>query len=324
MLRDSLSLIGRLPRNWRNPHPRRQRHEAVAKIVIIGESGQLARSLRNLRWPSSHVLAFHGSSSIGGRIDPGRVGDVIRSEAADLVLNAAAYTSVDRAEGEPEAAASLNAGLPHTLAAVCGAFGIPLVHVSTDYVFDGAKRTPYVESDAPNPLNVYGMTKLQGDRAIEQAQLGRWAILRASWVISEFGDTFPAKLLRRAKSGEALRVVDDQRGCPTAAADLARAMQEVGLRLLDGDRAACGLFNFCGAADMSWHRFAEKLLDLAEAAGLKRVPLQAIKSAELNTPARRPAYSVLSCARIRDRCGIATLAIDSHIEGMVRAILGRP
>ena len=145
-----------------------------------------------------------------------------------LVLNAAAYTAVDRAESEPEAAAALNAALPRALAEACGALDIPLVHVSTDYVFDGEKRSPYLETDAPNPLCVYGATKLAGDRAIEQAAPRRWAILRTSWVVSGIGETFPVKLLRRAKAGEPLRVVDDQWGCPTAASDLARAMQMVG------------------------------------------------------------------------------------------------
>lgn len=293
----------------------------MAKILIIGESGQLARSLRALRWPVGHALAFHGSRSIGSRCEPGRVGELVRSEAADVVLNAAAYTSVDRAESELEAAAALNAGLPRALAAACRALGIPLVHVSTDYVFDGAKRTPYVESDVPNPLNVYGVTKLQGDQALEQAQLCRWAILRASWVISEFGETFPAKLLRRARAGEALRVVDDQRGCPTAARELARAMQEVGLRLLDGEPAASGLFHYCGTTQMSWHGLAEKLLAAAEAAGLTPVPLQPVASAELKTPATRPRYSVLSCARIKESYGITGVGIEAELERLVRAIL---
>jgi len=193
--------------------------------------------------------------------------------------------------------------------------------VSTDYVFDGEKRSPYLEGDPPNPLSVYGATKLEGDRAVEQAAPRRWAILRTSWVVSATGETFPVKLLRRAQAGAPLRVVDDQRGCPTAASDLARAMQAVGLRLLDGEPAAIGLFNFRGAGEMSWHGFAERLLDAAEEAGLARPPLQAIKSAELNAPARRPAYSVLSCGHIRQALGIAGVRIEDEIERLVRQVL---
>lgn len=294
----------------------------MPKVVVIGESGQLAQSLRQLPWPNGFALEFIGRRRLlTGFFSPG-VHVAFDQLKPDLVLNAAAYTGVDRAEGERDAAAALNTDLPAALASACGA-RIPLVHVSTDYVFDGSKRTPYLETDTPNPLNVYGATKLAGDRAIEAAGLGRWAILRTSWLVSEIGDTFPVKVLRRARAGESLRVVDDQQGCPTAASDLARAMQGVGLRLLDGDKAACGLFDFCGASAMTWHGFAARLLDAAEAAGMERVPLHAITSAELKSAARRPAYSILSCALIRDRCGIAHADIDSEIERIVRAIVAR-
>lgn len=291
-------------------------------ILVIGESGQLAQSLRALRWPAGCDLAFAGRRRLPADVILG-VRGAIEDRRPDLVLNAAAYTAVDRAESEPAAAATLNAELPRALAQICRERDIPLVHVSTDYVFDGEKRAPYLETDPPNPLGVYGASKLAGDRAIEQAQPRRWAVLRASWVVSAIGETFPVRLLRRAKAGEPLRVVDDQWGCPTAASDLARALQTVALRLLDGDAAAGGLFNFCGAAQMSWHGFAERLLDAAAAAGLRRPSLQAIKSADLNAPARRPAYSVLSCARIERDCGLSPAPIDAEIEPMVRSILAR-
>jgi dTDP-4-dehydrorhamnose reductase len=288
----------------------------VPNIVIIGESGQLAQSLRRLAWPRGYVLEFFGRRRL---FSP----DVATAMRADLILNAAAYTAVDRAQSDAAEAKSLNADLPASLAAICAARAIPLVHVSTDYVFDGEKRTPYLETDAPNPLSIYGATKLDGDREVEQARLQHWAILRASWVISEIGETFPVKILRRARQGEAVRVVDDQRSCPTAARDLAHAMQQIGQRLLDRDPAATGLFNFCGATPMTWHGLAEALLAAAEQAGVPRVPLQAISSAALNAPARRPAYSILSCGHIRRQCDIAQPEIDIQIERIVRAILAR-
>ncbi len=293
----------------------------MPKIVIIGESGQLAQSLANLDWPAGHELVFHGRGSFRDGFGLDHVRDLMRAEGAHLVLNAAAYTGVDRAEAEPQAASALNADLPRALAAACGALDVPLVHISTDYVFDGEKREPYLETDAPNPLSVYGATKLAGDRNVEQAGLRRWAILRASWVVSEIGETFPVKLLRRARAGEPLRVVDDQWGCPTAAGDLARALQGMGLKLLAGDPAASGLFNFCGASEMSWHGLADRLLTAAEAEGLKRPPLQAIPSSELKAPARRPAYSVLCCARIGQVCNISGVDIEADIGRMVRRIL---
>jgi dTDP-4-dehydrorhamnose reductase len=291
----------------------------VPKILVLGETGQLARSLDGLRWPAGSGLAFVGRRDLPDGVPAAGVRAALEATKPALVLNTAAYTAVDRAEREPEAAAAVNAALPRALAEACGALDIPLVHVSTDYVFDGEKRSPYLETDAPNPLGVYGATKLEGDRAIERAAPRRWAILRTSWVVSEIGEAFPVKLLRRAKAGEPLRVVDDQWGCPTAASDLADAMQRVGMRLLDGDAAASGLLNFRGGSEMSWHGFADKLLGAAEKSGLKRPPLQAIKSADLNAPAKRPAYSVLACERIAQRLGIACQEPD--IDRMVRLIL---
>jgi dTDP-4-dehydrorhamnose reductase len=295
----------------------------VPKILVIGESGQLAQSLRNLRWPAGCNLIFAGRRHLPDNAAEPALRALLEANKPTLVLNTAAYTAVDRAESEPETAAALNADLPHALAQACGALDIPLVHVSTDYVFDGEKRAPSLETDAPNPLCVYGATKLAGDRAIERAAPRRWAILRTSWVVSDIGETFPVKLLRRAKAGEPLRVVDDQWGCPTVASDLARAAQTVGLRLLDNDAAVLGLSNFSGASEMSWHGFANKLLSAAENAGLRRPALQAIKSADLNAPARRPAYSVLSCAHIEQACGLAASPIDSDVESMVHRILAR-
>jgi dTDP-4-dehydrorhamnose reductase len=295
----------------------------VPKILVLGETGQLARSLAGLRWPAGFELEFVGRRRLPDRAPAAGIGAALAAGNPALVLNTAAYTAVDRAESEPDAASALNAALPRALAEACGGLDIPLVHVSTDYVFDGGKRSPYLETDAPNPLSVYGATKLAGDRAIEQAAPRRWAILRTSWVVSEIGETFPVKLLRRAKAGEPLRVVDDQCGSPTAASDLASAMQRVGIRLLDDDAAVSGLLNFCGGSEMSWYGFADKLLSAAEKAGLKRPPLQAIKSADLNAPAKRPAYSILSCARIAEHYGISCPAIESHTDVMVRRILNQ-
>ena len=293
----------------------------MPKILVIGECGQLARSLGQLDWPPGTQLEFVGRRRLAADFVGPAAAAAVGDTRPALVLNTAAYTAVDRAEDEPEAAAALNAGLPQAVADACRALDIPFVHISTDYVFDGTKRSPYMEADPTNPLNVYGRTKLDGDRAIEQARLPRWAVLRTSWVVSEIGETFPVKLLRRARAGEPLRVVDDQFGCPTSAGELARAMRDVGLRLMDGDEAARGLFNFCGASTMSWHGLAERLLDVAASAGLVRPPLVAISTAELQAPARRPAYSVLSCVRLAEACGITNVGIEADIGRMVHTIL---
>lgn len=296
----------------------------MPSILVIGETGQLARSLNGLRWPAGCDLAFVGRRHLPDGAPAAGIRAALEAGKPALVLNAAAYTAVDRAESEPEAAAALNAALPRALADACGALDIPLVHVSTDYVFDGEKRAPYLETDTPNPLSVYGATKLEGDRAIERTAPRRWAILRASWVVSEIGETFPVKLLRRARTGADLRVVGDQIGCPTSAHALARAMQTIGLRLLDGDEAGRGLFNYCGPEAMSWFDFAERILKEAARHGLQAPPLHRIASAQLATPARRPANSAMSCAKIAAQCRIEPESCGPAIEQMVPAILAAP
>lgn len=296
----------------------------MTRVLILGEAGQLARALCDLSWPAGHEVAARGRRQLGpAEQAAGAAAAAIRTLRPHLVLNAAAYTAVDRAEAEPQSARALNADLPLAIAGACAELDVPLVHVSTDYVFDGAKPGAYLETDAANPLNVYGATKLAGDRNIERAAPASWSILRSSWIFSAAVDAFPGKLLARARAGESLRVVDDQRGCPTPARALAGAMQTVGLRLLDGDAAARGLFNFCGARAMSWHGFAAMLVDAAVAAGMKRPDLHAISSHQFPTAARRPRNSALDCGKIADRCGLALPDIKEDIERVTRAILAR-
>jgi dTDP-4-dehydrorhamnose reductase len=207
---------------------------------------------------------------------------------------------------------------------MCAMLDVPLVHVSTDYVFDGAKGSPYVETDPPNPLSVYGATKLDGDRSVERAGLRRSAILRTSWLFSEIGDTFPRKVLRRLQAGDELRVVDDQVGCPTSARGLARAMQAIGLRLMDDDPAARGLFNYCGADAMSWFGFAERIMSAATKRGVSPSPLRRIASEQLNAAARRPVNSVLSCDKIVAQCAVIPESSEAEIERIVPVILAMP
>lgn len=295
----------------------------MPRILILGESGQLARALQDIVWPPGHEVTAVGRRHLGtADRAAGAAAAAIATARAHLVLNAAAFTAVDRAEREPEQAHALNADLPLAAARACRDLGIPLVHVSTDYVFDGAKAGAYVEQDAPNPLSVYGASKLAGDRNIQRTE-GAHAILRTSWVFSAADTSFPARLLSRARVGEVLRVVDDQTGCPTAAGALAHAMQAVGLRMLDRDPAALGLFNCCGAQAMSWHGFAARIVDAAVLAGKARPELRAITSAELPTAAKRPLNSVLDCAKFIREFRIAPAEIDAEIERVVGAILSR-
>lgn len=295
----------------------------MPKILILGEGGQLARALSELAWPGGGVTTALGRRQLGdAAVAAAAAATAIRDLRPELVLNAAAYTAVDRAETEPDLARALNADLPTAVARACAALDIPLVHVSTDYVFDGEKAGAYLETDSPNPLSVYGATKLAGDRGIESAA-ERWAILRTSWVFSAAATAFPGRLLARAAAGEVLHVVDDQRGCPTPVRALAGAMQAVGLRLLDRDEAARGLFNFCGAHAMSRHAFAALLAETAVAMGMPQPDLRAVASDGFPAAAQRPRNSVLDCGLIVERCGVERPDVATDIADVVREILRR-
>jgi dTDP-4-dehydrorhamnose reductase len=296
----------------------------VTDILILGETGQLARALVALKWPSGFTVRVAGRKELGSPGAPGATASSMIAEMRPaLVLNAGAYTAVDRAETERALALAINAEQPRAVAEACARLQAPLVHVSTDYVFDGSLGRPYTEDDPPTPINVYGETKLAGDRHIASQPGLRWAILRTSWVFSAAEDAFPAKILARAMAGETLRVVDDQVGCPTPAASLAEAMQKIGFLLLERDGAAQGLFNYRGAQEMSWYGLATKLVDCAVKAGMKRPDLRPISSDQFPTAARRPAYSVLDCAKIRERLDIVPAEINLEIERAVRTILAR-
>lgn len=296
----------------------------MPSILILGRNGQVARALQSLRWPAGFDVVALGAKELDDPADPGSAAKAaVLDRKPVLVLNAAAFTAVDEAEAEEPLARAINADQPRAVAQACGIRNIPLVHLSTDYVFDGTKTSAYIETDTPNPINAYGRTKLAGDENIRREATAPWAILRTSWVFSEAADSFPARILGRAVAGEALRVVDDQVGCPTPALSLAEAVQAIGLRLLEGDLAAQGLFNFCGAQAMSWYGFAGKLIDAAVKAGMQCPELQPIKSDQFPTTATRPRNSVLDCAKITRECGIAPAGIEPEIERVVGAILAR-
>ena len=288
------------------------------KILLFGRNGQVGWELQRALAPLGELHAL-GSDAVDFA-EPESLAASVRAFGPDVVVNAAAHTAVDRAEAEPERALRINAEAPAVLAREAAAAGAWLVHYSTDYVFDGSGSAPWTEQDRPAPLSVYGRSKLEGEELV-RASGCRHLIFRTSWVYSARGVNFARTMLRLAREREALRVVDDQWGCPTAASDLAKAIQVIGLRLLDGDRRAGGLFNFSGASEMSWHGFTEKLLAAAASLGLKPPALQTMSTAELKAPARRPAYSVLSCARIEQACGLSGAPIEHDVERMVRRIL---
>ncbi len=267
------------------------------KLLVFGAGGQVGTELRRARLPQGMTLAALTRAELD-IADPAAVRAAIRRELPDLIVNAAAYTAVDRAESEAEAAFAINATAPGEIAAACAEAGIPFIHISTDYVYDGSKPGPYVEGDPINPLGVYGRSKAAGDAAVAAA-LAEHVILRTAWVYSAHGANFVKTMLRLAGERPSLRVVADQHGSPTAAADIAAAIIAVAAKIGAGE-GHWGVFHFTGAGATTWHGFAEAIVALAG----KTVPVAAIATADFPTPARRPANSVLDCAKIAAAYGV--------------------
>lgn len=260
------------------------------RVLLFGAQGQLGREL-------AAAAGRHGIEMIGlsrSDADIRREADVaraVRRTRPAVVINAAAYTAVDRAEEEPEAAFLVNAAAPGVVAATCAAAGIPLLHVSTDYVFDGSKTAPYVESDPVAPLGVYGRSKEEGERAVRGA-LARHLIVRTSWVYGVYGTNFLKTMLRLAQEREALRVVADQHGCPTASADLAAGLLAAAGRAAR-DEKVWGTYHLAGTEAGTWHEFAAAIIEAAAPLTGRRPAVQPIATADFPTRAKRPANSRL-------------------------------
>lgn len=229
----------------------------------------------------------------------------VAEQKPNLIINAAAYTAVDKAESESELAFSINCDGAKHLAIACNKANIPLFHISTDYVFDGAKDDAYSESDIPNPQSVYGKSKLKGDLAIEAA-LDEHLVLRTSWVFSDRGRNFVKTMLRLGSEQEELRVVSDQRGCPTEAASIAQVLLNLVHRLNEGEHFAWGTYHYCGQPPTAWQHFAEAIFEQAEKLALiqHQPSIHPITTEEFNATAPRPKNASLDCTKIISELGI--------------------
>ena len=267
-------------------------------ILVFGRSGQLARELAKLGAPRGLELDFAGRTDfdLAHGDDPARL---IEARAPAAVINAAAYTAVDRAESEPEAAFRLNRDVPAAIARACAARDTPLVHISTDYVFDGTKAEPYVEDDPVCPISVYGRSKAEGEAAVLQSG-ARAGVLRTAWLYSAFGSNFVKTMLKLAQTRPEISVVDDQVGRPTWAEDCAGGALRLVQALLDRDDRASGVFHLSGEGDATWADFAEAIFEESALRGGPRPAVRRITTAEYPTPARRPANSRLDCSRITE------------------------
>jgi len=273
------------------------------KLLVTGTSGQLAQSLLETGLRAGiNVMAVRRP-----QLDltvPASIRHTIADARPELVVNAAAYTAVDKAESEPELALRINGEGAGIVAETCGRLGIPLIHLSTDYVFDGTKRAPYVETDATGPVSAYGRSKLAGERAVASA-CERHVILRTSWVHSPFGTNFVKTMLRLGASRPELGVVDDQIGCPTYAPHLADAILAIARRALsvaDGP-AQWGIYHAAGTGETTWCGFAREIFRQAAASGGPSPAVRAITTADYPTPATRPANSRLDCTALERAFG---------------------
>jgi dTDP-4-dehydrorhamnose reductase len=263
------------------------------RILVIGESGQLARALSRL----DRVVCVGRAMFDLADATPKTAEALIRMHGAEAVINAAAYTAVDQAESEPGAAYALNRDGPAALAHACAAVDIGLVQVSTDYVFDGLKSTPYFETDVKAPQSVYGASKSAGEDGVLTSG-ARAAVLRTSWVYAAEGANFVRTMLHLAQTREEIGVVADQSGRPTWAADLAVTCTKVARLLAAKERIAEGVFHYAGAGDATWADFAEAIFEKARAHGWPSARVKRIATADYPTPAKRPANSRLDTGKI--------------------------
>ncbi|WP_455948363.1 dTDP-4-dehydrorhamnose reductase [Lelliottia jeotgali] len=291
-------------------------------ILLLGANGQLGQELRRALAPLGTIVATtrsgalpDGSACAVADFDqPGSLTALLDRVRPTLVVNAAAYTAVDRAEDDREAAFRANAEAPGVLAHWCAQAGVPLVHYSTDYVFDGQGTRPYREDDATAPLGVYGASKLAGEQAIRAAG-GRHLIFRTAWVYASHSANFLRTMLRVGAERDVLRVVADQVGTPTPAALIA----DVTAQALQHDGALSGTWHLTAKGETSWHGFAEAIFADAVATGvLPRAPIvEAISTAEYPTPAKRPAYSHLDVAKLEQDFGVV---LPRWQDGLKRVI----
>jgi dTDP-4-dehydrorhamnose reductase len=298
--------------------------QSPAHILLFGTSGQVGHELQGALGSIGEVVGL--DRAVADFSHPESLADHVRRHRPALVVIAAAHTAVDRVESESELAQSVNAHAPEVIAKAAREVGAAVIHFSTDYVYDGAKPSPYSESDATGPLSVYGRTKLHGDLAVAAAN-PRHLIFRTSWVVSARGSNFLKTMLRLAAERDALRVVADQRGAPTTArliAGVAVRVAEVMLRAPDAD-SRWGVYHVVAAGETTWHGVASYIIGRARELGmsLKATPstIAAITTSEYPTPARRPLNSQMDTAKLRAAFEIALPEWESGIDEILEELV---
>ena len=294
---------------------------AYADILLTGGGGQVGTEIRRLA-PADWRIAAPGRDTLD-MSDPASIAAAVGSRRWSAIINTAAYTAVDKAESDVVAAWKVNALGPAALAAAAAQAAIPLVHLSTDYVFDGRKDGAYLESDPVGPMSVYGASKEGGEQAVRTAH-PRHVILRTAWVVSPHGGNFVKTMLRLARERPGVRVVDDQYGCPTSATDIALAVIIIANRLMQDAEAPAGTYHFVNDGDASWCAFATSIFAAAALQGWPSPMVEAISTADYPTPARRPANSRLSTGKLRADFGVSPRPWRVAMEEVVATLVAPP
>lgn len=288
------------------------------RLAVTGKNGQVVNALQALASAELEIVALGRPELDLAQSET--VLKALREVKPDAVVSAAAYTAVDKAESEPEIAFAVNRDGARAVAQAASELGIPVIHLSTDYVFDGTKATPYVESDATGPTSIYGRSKLEGEQAVSKAT-GNYAILRTAWVYSEYGNNFVKTMLRLSESRDEINVVADQFGCPTSANDIAAAIVTIARKLVaDSSSRLRGVFHLTGTGETSWANFAKRIFALAEEHGGKLMIVNDITTAQYPTPAKRPANSRLDCTKLEEVYGIKLPSWQTSTRAVVTAL----
>jgi dTDP-4-dehydrorhamnose reductase len=290
---------------------------AARHILLLGGSGQVGRELVARPWPAPFILTAPSRRDLD-LTDGAAIGAMVASRPWATVINAAAYSAVDKAETAVAEANTVNARGPAILAEATRRGAVPLIHISTDYVFDGSKPAPYDEDDPAHPLGVYGASKLAGEEAV-RAGNPRHLVLRTSWLFGRFGGNFVKTMLRLAREQTSIAVVDDQLGTPTAASDLAGMLAFLAMRPDLPDRS--GVYHFANAGETTWCGLARRIFKLSVAAGGPSAAVKAIRTEDYPTAARRPMNSRLSTARIRRDFGIVPRPFEEPLAEVVTALV---
>lgn len=288
------------------------------RLAVTGKNGQVVSALQALASDGMEIVAL-GRPELD-LAQPETVLKALQEVKPDAVVSAAAYTAVDKAESEPENAFAVNRDGAKAVAQAAKELGVPVIHLSTDYVFDGTKATAYVESDPTGPTSIYGRSKLEGEQAVSEVTCD-YVILRTAWVYSAYGNNFVKTMLRLSENRDEINVVADQFGCPTSANDIAAAIITVARKLVaDSSSRLRGVFHLSGTGETNWADFAKQIFAFSAENGGKSVVVNDITTAQYPTPARRPANSRLDCSKLEDVYGIKLPRWQTSTRAVVTAL----